>query len=103
MAGDNDPDQPSAKRSRFDTSNGQAASSTAPTEAVPVKPVSAAGAKAVLERARAAMERKKALDAKLKASKVRGGPNLPANPDVHTCLIFRRCNCRAALRVVTMV
>ncbi len=79
MTGENDPDQPAAKRSRFDTSNGQAASSAAPRETVPVKPVTAAGAKAVLERARAAMERKKALDAKLKASKVRRRPKLPAD------------------------
>ena len=88
MAGENNPDQPAAKRSRFDTSNGQAASSAAPTETVPVKPVTAAGAKAVLERARAAMERKKALDAKLKASKVRRRPNLPADLEVYRCLIL---------------
>ena len=88
MAGENDPDQPAAKRSRFDTSNGQAASSAAPTEIVPVKPVTAAGAKAVLERARAAMERKKALDAKLKASKVRRRPNLPTDLEDYLCLIL---------------
>ena len=65
-----DAEQPPAKRSRFDSSNGQAASGGAAPGAVPVKPANLATAQAAMERAKAALERKKALDAKLKASKV---------------------------------
>ena len=65
-----DAEQPPAKRSRFDTSNGQAASNAAAPGGAPVKPVNLAIAQAAMKRAKAALERKKALDAKLKASKV---------------------------------
>ena len=65
-----DGEQPPAKRSRFDSSNGQAASNAAAPGAAPVKQVNLATAQAAMERAKAALERKKALDAKLKASKV---------------------------------
>ena len=65
-----DAEQPPAKRSRFDSSNGQAASTAAAPGATSVKPVNLAMAQAAMERAKAALERKKALDAKLRASKV---------------------------------
>ncbi len=65
-----DAEQPPAKRSRFDPSNGQAASTAAAPGAAPVKQVNLAIAQAAMERAKAALERKKALDAKLRASKV---------------------------------
>jgi hypothetical protein len=82
-----DPEQPAAKRTRFDTSNGQALSSAAPIGTAPAKPVTAVDAKAVLERARAALEKKKALDAKLKASRVRAYSTL--RPRIVTLMYSR--------------
>lgn len=71
-----DAEQPPAKRSRFDPSNGQAASTAPASGVAPVKQVNLAIAQAAMERAKAALQRKKALDAKLRASKVANAQHL---------------------------
>jgi len=71
-----DAEQPPAKRSRFDTSNGQAAPSARAPGAAPAKKPTAEAAKAAMVKAKAALERMRAL----KASKVTACPAFQCSP-----------------------